>query len=258
MAQFSIYGVSVADVLKVLLGVGVTALYAVIRSRRSRLKWRASHQPLGSSTDAPGVGRIAITHNGEPITNLVLSTVVIENDYWRDFKDISICVKIQDAHQILRDEAVRGNEYKNLLWTQNYRNATEALQTRGAAGENTAGDGVVVRRDYSVPVLNRGDVITILLLVHAIPPAPPMCFVSAEAGAAVTVFQASTEIRIARTDVIRAFIVGMIFAYPLAELVLTYAPDKLRALLLITVGASITGIGASLIHAKRWLLRHVF
>lgn len=258
MAQFSIYGLSRPDVLKILLGVVVTAVYTVIRSRRSRLRWQVNHQSLGSSTNAPAIGQIAITHNGKPITNLVLSTVTVENDYWRDFRNISVCVKIQEGHQVLIEEAQRTGELKNLEWSQRYSTSFDNLLRTAAAGQKISDEGALVRREYAVPVLNRGESITMRFLVDAVPPLPAYCQVSVEAEAAIAVYERPAEIRMARAEVLRAFFIGLLLTYPLVQLVMQFAPENTHVFLLVAVGASITGVGAAILHGFRWLKRHAF
>lgn len=258
LSTTTVFGISYADIAKVLLGALATAVYAAISTRRTRLLWRASHQSLAASSDAPGIGRIAVTLDGNPMTNLVLSSVTVQNSYWRDLKDVVIRVMVAEGHQILRDSAQRAGDPKILIWSDQFRTMVD-----DAAAATTRGKVVDVSllqrlREYRVPALNRGESITVNLLVHAVPPRSPYCLLATDTPGVITVFRNGAEQQVLGVPVFKAFFLGIIVAYPLAQLIRLHVDPMWHPLSFVVLGALLTGLGAMIVRCYRWVRQQAF
>lgn len=248
----SLLGVQWSDIAKVAAGSVVTLLLAGLRTRRSRLRWKAFHRPLGTSLNNPAVGQISVTFNGTPMTNLVLSTVRLENDYLRDFKGLLVRVNIWAGHEILRDEARREGEAALIPWSTRFNDAVDIAVHAGPGTPNPLA-GIATWREYQVPVLNRGQTLEISLLVHAVPPAAATCGLEVEAPDTVLVFQGSKVPHLLGVHLAYALVWSALLLFPLALLVLRFVPQPWQPLCLVLLGTLATGIGVLPVLAYRWV-----
>ena len=252
------YGVSFGNAGKVLLGAACTAVFTILRSRRSRLRWHASHQQIATSSSHPTIGNISVTFNDTPMTNIVVSTVRLENSYWRDFTNITALVIVAQGHQILRDDAKRQGNDRPLEWSERFGTVLQnALAQSGQTGHVDFG-AFEQWREYKIPILNRGDTVTFTFLVHAVPPTPPFCTLTVEAPKATLVFEKRIPQQVFSVDILRAFVAGIVVSAPLAWIIILNAPMHWQPVLLVALGALITGIGAIAVVAYRWLRSRIF
>jgi hypothetical protein len=251
----SILGIQWTDIAKVALGAVITLLLAWVQARRSRLRWRAFHQHLAGSLTHPAVGNITVTLNGKVMTNLVLSTVVLENDYLRDFKDFRVRVNIANGHEIAGDEARRGQDVSITPWSQRFSDAVDAA-VQEATGNPEAPDpfaSINGWREYAVPVLNRGEKLTVTLVVHAVPPTPPACGLEVEAPGALLQFQGKAMPQLGGVHPVHALLWGVVLAVPLGDIILHVVPEPWRPAVFFVLGTTVVGVGVVPVLAYRWI-----
>jgi hypothetical protein len=142
-----------------LLGGFVTHIWAKYRARITTLRYNVWHYPLGFSADDPVFGSVKLSYNDTPVKNLFMSTVTLANDSTRDLSEIDLNI-VADADSVILVSHGRNQASLNdLQFTDKF---SEALRDANQTKNWTA---VARRRDYSVPVLNRGDTITFGLLI---------------------------------------------------------------------------------------------
>lgn len=205
------------------------------------------------------LGTIAVSYNGAPITNLVLSRLTIENDYWRDIRDLTVMVTVNPGHQILRDEAMKEGSQRVISWSDRFRVPVQAAQARIAKGEQVDLSPYWGWREYGPMIINRGEKLNITLLVHAVPPAQPLCKPSVDAHGVVLVFtHKKPELHIGSVHIGKALVAGLVITPLIGYGILAHVSDPWQAILLVFLGASITALGAIMITGYRKLRDFVF
>lgn len=146
----------VIGVVSWLGGILAAVLVQQILSRRSVLSYFVNHLKVGTSADDRAFGSIQITWNGEQVPNLYLSTVELTNESSRDLQNVRI-------------KAYTGNttllsEFPQLMGTTHFVNYSpeyeqEIAVTPGSTPTQQQRNVHGQRREYLVPVFNRGQLI---------------------------------------------------------------------------------------------------
>lgn len=141
-------------------------LIAVLRSRVKTLEYTVHHDRVGFSADDQVFGSIRITWQNHDVTNLFSSRVTLENQTGKDFTNIKVKVYTGDTLLLGERTEIPGTTYI-LKWTDDFQQ-----QLRVPPGETPSEQQFTTynhSREYTVPVLNRGQrvVMTYLTTVPA-------------------------------------------------------------------------------------------
>jgi hypothetical protein len=159
-----------------LLGVGGTLLLERYRKRMATLRWDAHHFPIASALDDARFGKIEVTYNGAPALNLFLTTVRVQNASGTDLTDLELNLVFDENSMVRNAVAAVENAGKGLAFAPTYEAALrefgekekqrkeKGIQPDAQDVKNLA--DVMRRRDYIVPVLNRGTTVEVRLLVQ--------------------------------------------------------------------------------------------
>lgn len=154
-------------------GMALNQLLQTVRGRMSTLRWQVNHFPLAISGDSPDIGKLEISFNGQPCRSLHSTIVTIKNDSGRDLKDIEIGFRFVEGNIIYYQKAyVEGTSWA-LEVTDGFRARLERVEHVTGKEDDGAVDAeralaidLLRHRDYQVPALNRGGVITATFLMH--------------------------------------------------------------------------------------------
>lgn len=140
------------------LGGFVTHLWNKFKNRIITLKYSVWHSPLGSSVDDARFGSVKVLYNDSHVKTLFMSTVLLCNESSRDLSDLEIDISCDPDSAILISTGKNKTSLNELSFTDHYA---------WLLGENKPESMSYIfhRRDYKVPVLNRGDKINFALLV---------------------------------------------------------------------------------------------
>lgn len=146
-------------VLLIAIGIFLKHVWEKIRSRISYISYSVWHQSLGTSISDNLFGNVQILYNNNPISKLYFSTLVIENHTSKDFENIEINIYSDSDSFILISHGIIESSPNPLKFSENF---DELLQQ--AQRDSSIWNIVSKRRDYIIPVINRGDVVKIQLL----------------------------------------------------------------------------------------------
>lgn len=146
----------VIGVVSWLGGILAAVLVQQILSRRSVLSYFVNHLKVGTSADDRTFGSIQITWNGEQVPNLYLSTVELTNESSRDLQNVRIKAYTGDTTLL--------SEFPQLMGTTHFVSYSpeyeqEIAVTPGSAPTQQQRNVHGQRREYLVPVFNRGQLI---------------------------------------------------------------------------------------------------
>ena len=156
-----------APVAGVVLGAVVVQLWRQYLQRMVTVRWSVTHTTLAAGGDNPTWGRIDILHNGQPAGNLLQwCRVEIENE--SGSRNLSnVVVRLQyDQHgpEILSGGGTLEGSNQWLPWTLPFQAEVDRYIAIDVAERPTTTD-LTRRRDFVIPVLNRGAKAIFLFLV---------------------------------------------------------------------------------------------
>jgi hypothetical protein len=145
------------NLVGILIGAGVTWLLTRLQAKTARLRYSTRVEKLGSTTEDPIFGSMAVSWSGKPLRNLYMASVEIENESTRDFENIPLKVFVAQETFLLNERAAVVNAPYAILWTPEYI----ALIAVKPGGNPTAQQEQTYyhNREYRVPVLNRGQIL---------------------------------------------------------------------------------------------------
>lgn len=137
-------------------GILAAVLVQQILNRRRMLSYFVQHQYLGSTAQDSTFGNVEIKWNGSPVPNLYLSTVELTNESSRDLEKIKILAYTADTDLL--------SEFPQLVGTtQHIRYSPEfedfITVPTGELPSETQLKDYRRRREYLIPVMNRGQVV---------------------------------------------------------------------------------------------------
>jgi len=159
--------------ITLIIGIVVKHIWDKYINRITRLKYSIWHNYIGSSIEDVQFGSVKLLYNNSELRNLYSSNVIIKNVTGKDLNDLELNISCNDGSLILVSHGRNSNSIKELEFTTGYREII---------GRNNPGDATYIytRRDYKIPVINRGDVIEITLLTTNFQNNRPVLFVTTE------------------------------------------------------------------------------
>ena len=139
--------------LSAFIGAVLSYLVVVIRRRRSLFTYVATHNTAAISSSDPVFGTIAVTWQGNAVANLYASTVELHNRSPNDYENIKVRVFSNDT-QLLAERTEILDTTNVVEFTPEYQQ--EIHVAPGAAASQDQIDLYSRRRDYLLPVFNRG------------------------------------------------------------------------------------------------------
>lgn len=144
-------------IITFVFGAVVTHLWDKVRKRIVWLKYTVLHHALGASAQDAKFGSVKLLYNDTPVVNLFMSTIMISNENSSDLSNIDLNIVCDQESLILISHGRNMASSNELQLTANY-----ASLLSNAKQENLG--YLFTRRDYKIPVLNRGDKIEFALV----------------------------------------------------------------------------------------------
>ncbi len=141
-----------------LFGAFVTFIVSTLANKTARLRYSTVVERIALAADDPIFGSVQITwNNGLPRRNLYLATMEVENASSRDFEAVEFTVYCDFNTDLLTESTVVPGEPYSISWSPSFQ-ATLAVPPGGAASQAQM-NTYLHRREYIVPVLNRGQLL---------------------------------------------------------------------------------------------------
>lgn len=158
--------------IPLILGAALTAitshLWRRYRDRVITLNWQVTNHRIAKAGDDKRFGKIEVLYNGVAVSNVAISTIVIENNSAKDLKDLPINITYNDGTIVRISQGAVRNSANELRFTPDFDQAlTHLISLKPDSPEFSELLSIVSkRRDYIVPVFNRGNSLSITLLVQ--------------------------------------------------------------------------------------------
>lgn len=227
-------------------------LWDGVRGKMRTLRYTVMHQRVAQGADDPVFGTVAVTWKGNPVANLWLSTVRLENRTLHDFENLDLFVYSATKSLLLaeRRSIVGSTRIPHIM--QKFQESLHVPEGQQPTTHQVA--TYYHRREYAVTVFNRGEVAEFTYLVNQGDDAVPRVWLEAQ-GAGVRVKEVpfrTISPFILGVSVFEAFIPGLLISALLivaSSLLIDSLP--LVALIAFIVGLASLAIGAAAV----WLYR---
>lgn len=131
------------------------------------------HQYIGSSVEDINFGSVKLLYNNQDVTNLYSSTLIITNNSGKNVTNLELLITCDQTSLILVSHAKNRNGIKNLSFTESFSDSIEKHLDENRLYFHQ-------RRDYFIPVINKGDTIDVTLLTTNTDGLQPTIFANTE------------------------------------------------------------------------------
>ena len=134
-----------------------TLLIGALRTRSARFRYSTKVDRIGTSSDDPVFGTVRVQWRNNDVRNLYFAVVEIENASSKDFEDVGLTIYTGNDTLLLSEQTRMIDSPNIVLWSPDFRARMEAP----AGGVLTQAQWEIYnhRREYLVPVFNRGQVL---------------------------------------------------------------------------------------------------
>lgn len=159
--------------ITLVIGIVIKHIWDKYINRITKLKYSICHNYIGSSIEDVKFGSVKLLYNQNELQNLYASNVIIKNETGKDLNDLELNISCDNQSLILVSHGRNTNSIKELEFTDYYASIIEQNNPTNA-------NYIYTRRDYKIPVINRGDTIEITLLTTNFNNKRPVLFVTSE------------------------------------------------------------------------------
>jgi hypothetical protein len=234
-----------------LFGAIVNHLWNNYRNSLIKLKYTVWHLYLGASIEDTPFGKLEMSYNGNPVESLYMSTVVIKNDSKKDISKMELNILCDDSSNILVSQGKNTSSTKKLGFTNEYKQLIKNKEKEDTKEDTKKHK----KRDYFVPVLNRGEVLEFALVVTNVEGVQPIVTVNCDhPGVKIEYKEDGPQIFGIPQKISTIF--GLVLSIFISILIILYVPSKVIAVLLaITFGLFASIIGAFIIKVFKTTLK---
>ena len=142
-------------------GVIAATLIQIWLNKRALFTYYVFHNQVGLSTDDAIYGSVKVTWNDNPVARLYLSTVELINESTKDFESVAVRIYTNNTLLLTQRTELSGTT-RNIEFTDEYKQ--EILVSEGSQPTDSQLELYRRRRDYIIPIMNRGQKIRFELL----------------------------------------------------------------------------------------------
>lgn len=231
-------------------GVLLTLITQQLLNKRALFTYFVNHFRVGVSTDDAIFGTVRVTWNGNEMANLYSSTVELMNESMKDFENVVVRAFTSDAILLTERTEIVGTT-RSIHWPDEFKKELEV--EHGGVPTNAQVDIYSHRRDYLVPVMNRGQVVRLHFLNAAKTEKQPSIWLDVLHKGVKLKFSVPQN-QIFGVAQPRAALVGSIIGFILIGIIIVSIKTVWVAALISLVYGFIAQIpGAWAIRAWRWL-----
>jgi len=159
--------------ITLIIGIVIKHIWDRYINRITKLKYSIWHNYIGSSIEDVKFGSVKLLYNQNELKNLYASNVILKNETGKDLNDLELNISCDNQSLILVSHGRNTNSIKELEFTDTYASIIEQNNPDNA-------NYIYTRRDYKIPIINRGDTIEITLLTTKFNTQRPVLFVTSE------------------------------------------------------------------------------
>jgi len=234
--------------ITLIIGIILKHIWDKYINRITKLKYSIWHNYIGSSIDDVKFGSVKLLYNDSELKNLYSSNVIIKNETGKDLSDIELNISCDNQSLILVSHGRNVNSIKELEFTEKY---SEIINN------NNPNDATYIytRRDYVIPVINRGDTIEITLLTTNYAKQKPFLFVTTE-HKGVKLKYYIEQIKLMGVSQSHSTIIGLITSLIICTPIYYFIDSKLLIIALILLNGWISSLyGVIILKTSNWLKR---
>lgn len=237
--------------LSFIVGIIIKHLWDRFIRRTTLLKYTIWHQYLGGSSEDPLFGSVKVLYNDANVKSLYTSMITLRNESSRDLTNIEINITSDSASPILISYASKKGSLNSLNFTDSYNQLLQSDKLEMAPLK-------FGRRDYAIPVLNRGQEVDVLLLTTNLEGKQPQLSVGCDyPGVRMRLRKQPPQALWGESQQLCAM-VGLVFGLFICYWISISSPISVTSIWLsFTVGAFLSLIGFAAIKCFR-LLRKLF
>ena len=227
------------------------------RARMVVLRWQAGHQPLAVSAQDALFGTIEVRYNGNPVHNLFFTTIDLQNQSNIDLADIDLNIVFQDGTIIYMAHGGVQGSANALPFADPFASDFDRFMKLPANDPNRSAIGAILtrRRDFRVPILNRGGVLKIVMLVQAIPGAQPFVNLACDAQGVRLQFQGPQKLLFGVEQNL-ATLTGLTIGFVIvAGIAAAHLGPAVTAFAAFAVGCVAAALGVVVVRGFRWFGR---
>jgi len=147
-----------------------------ILNKRGVFSYFVNHNRVGFSSDDKVFGKVSVTWNDNPVRNLYFSTIELKNESLNDYENVTIKAYTADT-LLLSDHAVLVDSPDILKWSPEFNQMLYVEP--GKKPSEIQQDVYNSKREYLIPVFNRGQVVRISYINSANTDKVPSIWLSA-------------------------------------------------------------------------------
>ena len=241
-------GLPWAFVFSGLGGAAVTLLAQAWLRRRSVFTYHVTHSRVGVSTDDPIYGSVRVTWNDNPASNLFFSVIELTNESATDYEGVVVRM-FSNNTALLSESALVAGSVMPISYSKDYRQTIAVPPGQTPTPEQFAIYNS--RREYLVPVLNRGQVVRLSVLNAAHEEGRPSIWLDMQHAGVICKFKPHGVhvLGVARS---KAILVGSLFGVvTVTMLASAIESDLLVALLSFFLGWLVLLPGIGIVKALR-------
>lgn len=139
-----------------LCGALIMHLWNRFRNRLKRLRYTVEYTRLAVSSQNPAWGNIQVLHNNFPVKNLHFGLVELQNESTSDLQDVRVDIATVDGGEILISNGSIEGVLQQISFTDSFKGLMEKVIAKTATQDEQG--FFIRRREYVIPVFNRGAV----------------------------------------------------------------------------------------------------
>lgn len=231
-------------------GISTAWLTQSVLNKRGTFTYSVTHTKIGVTSDDDTFGNVAVSWNGSPVPNLFLSTIDMKNESMNDYENVVVSAYTIDS--LLMTEKTQLLDTPNYLeWSEKYKHLQQV--DPGSEPTEKQRETFSHRREYVIPIFNRGQSIKITYLNSAKSNEMPNIWLSVEQKGVKLKFQEPQNVILGvpqKQAALYGVVLGIVVLIALATLV---AEPWTIALAAMTYGLIAQLPGAYAIKALRRL-----
>jgi len=236
--------------ITLVIGIIMKYIWDKYINRITKLKYSIWHNYIGSSIEDVKFGSVKLLYNQNELQNLYSSNVIIKNETGRDLNNIELNISCDDYSLILVSHGRNKDSIKELEFTDKYTSIIEKNNPSDS-------DYIYKRRDYKIPVINRGDIIEITLLTTNFNNQRPVLFVSSE-HIGVKLKYYIEPIKLMGVSQISSSFIGLIISIVLCLLINFFVFNKSAVIFLSLFNGWIaTFYGIAILKIIKWIKKQI-
>lgn len=150
-------------------GIIISWVTQKVLNRRGVFSYSVNHNRVGLTTEDAIFGNVAVLWNGQQKPNLWLSTIEMKNESMTDYENVVVCAYTSDTSLMTEQSQLLGTP-DILQWSESFKKQMHVEPGGTPTVEQWRIYGG--KREYLIPVFNRGQSIKITFLNSASAPAP--------------------------------------------------------------------------------------